>query len=168
MQPVRFQIALSIVFVAAAPVASDNQFVTVDETPSTPLRACWTTDGMFPWEPCTNGNPAIRAIGLGLQIAPTLADFRDVGPGIRILTDIPDGSGTMNVDYTGPLPGSTVLDSVQVVEPSNPIPICSSPGLLPFSCQLSPAQRAMMERSELLILIEPRIRATHRPGRPPS
>lgn len=136
---------------------SPNQFVTVDQSTGTPLRTCWTQGGGSGWELCTNGNPNIRGIGLGLQVSPTIADFRNLDPGFRILTDIPNGAGNINVDFSGNSPAINLVNAVQVVDPVNPIPLCTSPGQFPFQCYLTPEERDKLNRSELVILIEPKI-----------
>ncbi len=134
-----------------------NQFVTVDESAGTPLRTCWTRGGGSAWELCTNGNPAIRGIGLSLQVTPILADLPFLDPRSRIVTDIPDPAGNITVDFSGSVPAIELIDDLQVVDPMNPIPLCTWPGSLPFECFLSVEERAMLKRSELMILIAPTI-----------
>ena len=134
-----------------------NQFVTVDQGAGTALRTCWTRIGGSGWELCTNGNPAIRGIGLGLRVTPTLADFSQLSPAARVYTDIPNGAGNINVDFSGLVPAIDLIDNLQVVDPMNPIPLCTWPGNLPFECYLSPEEREKLRRSELVIFITPTI-----------
>jgi len=47
-----------------------GRFVTVDRSASTPATPCFTRAGAAAWEPCTNGDPNLRAIGIGGHVAP--------------------------------------------------------------------------------------------------
>lgn len=134
-----------------------NQFAIVDQSAATPVRSCWTRGAALDWLPCTDGNPAIRGVGLGLRVSPTLADFDDLHPGARIYTDMPSSAGTINVDFSGDVPALDLISELRVVDPTNPIPLCTTPGNLPFQCFLTVEERAKLSRSELIILIEPTI-----------
>jgi len=134
-----------------------NQFVTVDQSGATPLRTCWTRGGGSGWELCTNGNPSIRGIGLSLQVTPILADLPFLDPRSRIVSDIPDTAGNITVDFSGSVPAIELIDDLQVVDPMNPIPLCTWPGVLPFECYLSSEEREKLRRSELVILVTPAI-----------
>jgi len=134
-----------------------NQFVTVDQSAATPLRTCFTRAGTGAWEHCTNGNPAIRGVGLTLQVTPVLANLPMLGPDVRILSSLPDGTGTVHVDCSASVPAGDLIDVAELREQGNPTPICSSPGLFPFSCILTPDQQAKMRASELVMLIAPRL-----------
>jgi hypothetical protein len=134
-----------------------NQFVTVDQGTATPVRTCFTRAGVGAWELCTNGNPAIRGVGLTLQVTPVLADFPNLGPGIGITSSLPSGSNTAHLDFSGTGPAGDLIDLVELREPGNPTPICSSPGLFPFLCSLSASQEAKLRHSELVIVLTPTI-----------
>jgi len=134
-----------------------NQFVTVDQSTGTPLRTCWTRENGSFWEQCTNGNPAIRGIGLSLRVTPMLADLPFLEPRSRIVTDIPDPAGNITLDFSGIVPATDLIDDLQVVDPVNPVPLCTWPGSLPFECYLSLEEREKLRRSELVILITPTI-----------
>lgn len=134
-----------------------NQFVTVDQSAATPLRTCWTRGNGLDWELCTNGNPAIRGIGLGLRVTPIMADLPFLEPRSRVVTDLPDPAGNISVDFSGEVPAITLIDDLQIADPSNPIPLCTWPGSLPFECHLTAEERAKLNRSELIILVTPKI-----------
>ena len=134
-----------------------NQFLTVDQSPATPVRTCWTRIGTQPWEQCTNGLPSLRAVGLALQVTPYLADLPLLGPTARITVDQPDLSNGIDVDLSGTLLPGITIETVELVDPGNPIPICSSPGILPFQCSLTTTQAALLRQSELLVLVMPQI-----------
>jgi len=136
---------------------ADNQFVTVDQGAATPVRTCFTRAGIGAWELCTNGNPAIRGVGLTLRVTPVLADFPSLGPGIGITSSLPSGSNTAHLDFSGTGPAEDLIDLAELREPGNPTPICSSPGLFPFFCNLSASQEAKLRRSELVIVLTPTI-----------
>lgn len=114
------------------------------------------------WLPCTDGNPVIWGGGFGLRVAPTLANFDELEPGIRIYTDLPSATGFINVDYSGETPALDLITEVRLVDPTNPMPLCTTPGLLRYQCYLTVEERARLNRSELVILIEP---TTRGPGR---
>jgi len=134
-----------------------NQFVTVDQSAGTPLRTCWTRNGLPEWELCTNGNPAIRGIGLTLRVSPFVADFPQLGRTPMIVSNLPDGSSTITLDFSGIDAASDLLEDVELREPGNPIPICSSPADFPLLCPLTAAQMALHRQSQLMIIVTPRI-----------
>jgi hypothetical protein len=134
-----------------------NQFGTVDQSPATPQRTCWTRGSGLDWLDCTAGNPNLRGIGLSLRVSPTVARVPALDPFATIFSDVTTGAEPINIDFSGVDPGFDLIESVEVVEPSNPNPICSSPGIFPFECSLSVQQQALHRQSQLLILITPRI-----------
>jgi len=134
-----------------------NQFVTVDQSAATPLRTCFTRAGTGAWELCTNGNPAIRGVGLTLQVTPVLANLPTLGPDTRILSSVPSGTGTVHLDFSGDVPAGDLIDVAELREQGNPTPICSSPGIFPFLCSLTADEEAKLRASELLVVVTPHL-----------
>ena len=136
---------------------TQNQFVTVDQSPTTPLRTCWTRTGTLAWEVCTNGNPAIRGIGLSVRVAPIFADLPPLGSNSAITSTVPNAVNQITLDFSGIGPASSVINSIDVLEAGGSIPICSSAGVFPFLCPLTETQAAMARQSQLVVLVAPRI-----------
>jgi hypothetical protein len=66
---------------------NQGRFATVDRTASTPLTGCRIREaGSSIWEPCSDQDPLLRAVGLGVHAAP-IAGF---GTGDKVIPPITD------------------------------------------------------------------------------
>lgn len=100
-----------------------GRFLAVDRTATTPLTDCFTRADGGLWEPCTNGDPALRALGLGVHVSPIagLGSARQVAP-----PHLGDRVGAAFVYYTGaalpanPPPGDNTFRFRIVHDVTNP------------------------------------------------
>ena len=136
---------------------SINQFLTVDESAGTPARSCWTHADHGAWEQCTNGNPAIRGVGLAVQAAPYVSHFPSINPTPKILGVLPNGSSTLTIDFSGFGAAGDVIDEVALREKGNQIPFFSSLPDFPMGVPLSANQQALARQSELIVILTPKI-----------